>query len=124
MRSIAAFMACIGCIAWLHSCDRRLLGVKPEFRESGKIPLPPVTIQPAPTPQLLPVDVNSPGTTYPGLPTVTATGKITSTRPEKKNNNIRKSNIIPSLPHVIIVKTQPVLINSLTPWVPHYRENI
>lgn len=29
MRSFIAFMACAGCIAWIHSCDKRLLGVNP-----------------------------------------------------------------------------------------------
>lgn len=28
MRSFVALLACIGCIAWVHSCDKRLLGVK------------------------------------------------------------------------------------------------
>jgi len=30
MRSFVALMACIGCIAWIHSCEKRLLGVRIE----------------------------------------------------------------------------------------------
>ena len=30
MRSLVALMACIGCIAWIHSCEKRLLGVRIE----------------------------------------------------------------------------------------------
>jgi hypothetical protein len=29
MRSFVTLIACIGCIAWVHSLDKRLLGVKP-----------------------------------------------------------------------------------------------
>ncbi|NIG52236.1 hypothetical protein [Chitinophaga sp. Cy-1792] len=28
MRSIVGLMACIGCIAWVHSCEKRILGVQ------------------------------------------------------------------------------------------------
>lgn len=30
MRSFVALMTCIGCIAWIHSCEKRLLGVRIE----------------------------------------------------------------------------------------------
>ena len=30
MRSFVALMTCIGCIAWIHSCEKRLLGVRLE----------------------------------------------------------------------------------------------
>jgi transcription initiation factor TFIID subunit TAF12 len=30
MRSFVALMTCIGCIAWIHSCEKRLLGVRVE----------------------------------------------------------------------------------------------
>ncbi|MBO9731889.1 MAG: hypothetical protein J7623_24825 [Chitinophaga sp.] len=30
MRSLVALMTCIGCIAWIHSCEKRLLGVRIE----------------------------------------------------------------------------------------------
>jgi hypothetical protein len=30
MRSFVALMTCIACIAWIHSCEKRLLGVRIE----------------------------------------------------------------------------------------------
>lgn len=30
MRSFVALITCIGCIAWIHSCEKRLLGVRLE----------------------------------------------------------------------------------------------
>ncbi|WP_212000602.1 hypothetical protein [Chitinophaga sp. HK235] len=40
MRSFIALMACIGCIAWVHSCDKRLLGVKVTRNTGGILQLP------------------------------------------------------------------------------------
>ncbi|NML35999.1 hypothetical protein HHL17_02205 [Chitinophaga sp. G-6-1-13] len=40
MRSFVALLACIGCIAWVHSCDNRLLGVKvPAVSGEGQLPV-------------------------------------------------------------------------------------
>ncbi|MBV7528860.1 hypothetical protein [Chitinophaga sp. sic0106] len=38
MRSLVALMACIGCIAWVHSCDERLLGVRVGTQPDVNIP--------------------------------------------------------------------------------------
>ncbi|SHM32723.1 hypothetical protein SAMN05444266_107405 [Chitinophaga jiangningensis] len=38
MRSLVALMACIGCIAWVHSCDERLLGVRVGTQPEVNIP--------------------------------------------------------------------------------------
>lgn len=38
MRSLVALMACIGCIAWVHSCDKRLLGVHVGTQPEENIP--------------------------------------------------------------------------------------
>ncbi|MGN7822034.1 hypothetical protein ACTJJB_18020 [Chitinophaga sp. 22536] len=40
MRSFVALLACIGCIAWVHSCDKRLLGVKASaISAEGQLPV-------------------------------------------------------------------------------------
>lgn len=40
MRSFVALLACIGCIAWVHSCDKRLLGVTvPVVSGEGQLPV-------------------------------------------------------------------------------------
>ena len=52
MRSFVALMTCIGCIAWIHSCDKRLLGVQLENDKVADQPqqLPIVVIAPAAVP--------------------------------------------------------------------------
>ena len=49
MRSFVALMTCIGCIAWIHSCDKRLLGVQLENNNPANqpAPLPVVIVVPA-----------------------------------------------------------------------------
>lgn len=52
MRSFVALMTCIGCIAWIHSCEKRLLGVRLE-KNNFLIDQPeqlPVAVAPAVTP--------------------------------------------------------------------------
>lgn len=49
MRSFVALMTCIGCIAWIHSCEKRLLGVRIEKNNIPRYDLPqqlPVAILP------------------------------------------------------------------------------
>ncbi|SEW07212.1 hypothetical protein [Chitinophaga arvensicola] len=46
MRSFVALMTCVGCIAWIHSCEKRLLGVRLEKN-----------LSPIDQPQQLPVAV-------------------------------------------------------------------
>jgi hypothetical protein len=49
MRSFVALMTCIGCIAWIHSCEKRLLGVRLEDKNlinNQAQPLP-VAVTPA-----------------------------------------------------------------------------
>lgn len=45
MRSFVALMTCIGCIAWIHSCDKRLLGVQLENDKPADQPQqPPIVV--------------------------------------------------------------------------------
>ncbi|TWF44501.1 hypothetical protein FHW36_101421 [Chitinophaga polysaccharea] len=37
MRSFVALMTCIACIAWIHSCEKRLLGVRLEKNNENKV---------------------------------------------------------------------------------------
>ncbi|WP_143308318.1 hypothetical protein [Chitinophaga vietnamensis] len=37
MRSFVALMACIGCIAWIHSCEKRFLGVRTDANNDGAL---------------------------------------------------------------------------------------
>lgn len=37
MRSFVALMACIGCIAWIHSCEKRFLGVRTDANSDGTL---------------------------------------------------------------------------------------
>ncbi|MFY0253194.1 hypothetical protein ACDQ55_04485 [Chitinophaga sp. 30R24] len=54
MRSFVALMTCISCIAWIHSCEKRLLGVTPDNKTnnvlSEGVPQLPVTVLPAKLP--------------------------------------------------------------------------
>jgi hypothetical protein len=66
MRSFVALMTCIGCIAWIHSCDKRLLGVQLENNNTANqpAPLPVVIVVPA---VAAPVD---------GIPVVSANNSL------------------------------------------------
>jgi hypothetical protein len=112
MRSFVALMACIGCIAWVHSCEKRLLGVRLEKNNiSDPVQQVPLAINPM---VVTPVDdislITATNTiTLPKVATIHTKGRSLS---KKESNHTAKESVMFD---VAVVRGQYSLLNSLTP---------
>lgn len=112
MRSFVALMACIGCIAWVHSCDKRLLGVKINSSSDRDLQLPvdvPSIADHQPVVIPIPVYTAAVKVTAPATRVNPATGRFI-----KRSRNI--TIVTDSLLNEMAITKRPgLLMNTLTP---------
>ncbi|MEI3801572.1 MULTISPECIES: hypothetical protein [unclassified Chitinophaga] len=94
MRSFVALMTCIGCIAWIHSCEKRLLGVRLE-KNNLLIDQPeqlPLAVAPVSTPAARYISQ-----VIPASNTIAVPVSRNRSRPKAKKQTVNNSKAIDSL---------------------------
>ncbi|MGO4294091.1 hypothetical protein [Chitinophaga sp. RAB17] len=111
MRSFVALMTCIGCIAWIHSCEKRLLGVRIEknsLTPDNQLQQLPVAI----LPDNIPAHYISQVTSAPmSSPVVRPRNKLRT----KKQTGIANKTTDSLLFNLAVVKGQYSIYNNTTP---------
>ncbi|PSL49114.1 hypothetical protein CLV51_101444 [Chitinophaga niastensis] len=117
MRSFVALMACIGCIAWVHSCDKRLLGVSLEKTnvsdQAQQLPMAIIPVAAAPVDNISLVKATISGTpTSTTLPQVVAIHAKNRSQSKKESRHAAKDSLMFDM---AVVRGQYSILNSLTP---------
>ncbi|HVI48507.1 MAG TPA: hypothetical protein VM802_26805 [Chitinophaga sp.] len=117
MRSFATLLACIGCIAWAHSYDYRLLGVKSAVNAENPAQLP-VDVATVPAPSL---NTSAPTVIQP----LQVTPEIKSKMPAIASSRNRGKHVRKAKPHrllgdsllnnIAVVRRSGLLLENLNP---------